>query len=275
MNKSLRAFAVSAALGACIVFMAPAAIRAARSITVPSGKIKTITAAMAKASNGDTVIVGPGIYCERVTVNPGVSLKAQILHKVTIDGGKRGTVVTLGKKSSISGFEIRNGAVGVFSKARGISITQCRIVGNRQTGVMCVRNIAKIEDNTIVFNGASGIQLYDVSATSGYISHNTIAYNGNHGIRVGGSSSVLIQNNIIAFNERYGISIDGQSKEVKVEANDLYRNVIGSPLIPPGNFSFDPGFAAPRLKMDFKTTAKDADDKKGLDNENIGVRNIY
>jgi hypothetical protein len=276
MSKSLKTFATTVALWACVACLASAtAALAARSITVPSGKIKTIGQAMAKASNGDTVIVGPGVYSERVVVNPGVSLKAQILHKVVIDGGKYGTVVTLAKKSSISGFEIRNGAIGVFSKARGISVTQCRIVNNWQTGVMCVRNLARIEDNTIVFNGASGIQLYDVSATSGFINHNTIAYNGNHGIRVGGVSSAVIENNIIAFNARFGVSQDAKAKEVKVAANDLYCNVVGSPLIPPGNFSFDPGFEAPRLKLDFRTTSKEAENKKGLDNETIGARTIY
>ena len=272
MRRSLKAFAT---IGACIALLMPVTSMAAKTITVPSGKITTISQAMAKASNGDTVVVGPGVYHECVMVNPGVSLKAQLLHKVVIDGGKYGTVVTLGKKSSISGFEIRNGSIGVFSKARMISITQCVIVNNWQTGIQCVRNIAKIEDNTIAFNGASGIQLYDVSTTSGLINHNTIAYNGNHGIRVGGASSVLIQNNIIAFNGRFGVSLDGKTKDVKMDANDLYCNIVGSPLMPPGNFSFDPEFESPRVKLDFKTTSKDAENKKGIDNENIGVRTIY
>jgi hypothetical protein len=272
MRRSIKAFAK---LGACIALLIPVTIWAARTITVPSGKIKTINQAMAKASNGDTIVVGPGVYRERLVVNPGVTLKAQILHKVTIDGGKYGTVVTLGKRGSISGFRICNGAIGVFSKARGVSITQCQVVNNRQTGIMCVRNIAKIEDNTIAFNGASGIELYDVTTTSGYINHNTIAYNGNNGIRVGGCSSAVIQNNIIAFNERLGISYDGKAKEVLVEANNFYRNMIGSPAISSNNFSFDPGFKDPRLKMDFKAVSKDAENKKGNDNENIGVRTIY
>lgn len=275
MSNSLKSFAVRAVIVAGIACMIPGTIWAAKTITVPSGKIKTISQAMAKASNNDTVIVGPGVYYERVVVNPGVSLKAQVLHKVTIDGGKYGTVVTLGKRASLSGFQVRNGAIGVFSKARSVSITQCRIVNNKQTGLMCVRNVAKIEDNTIAFNGASGIELFDVVTTSGFINHNTIAYNGNHGIRVGGRSSVVIQNNILAFNEHLGISFDGKAKEVIVETNNFYRNMIGSPLISSSNFSFDPGFKAPRLKMDFKPTSTEAENKKGNDNENIGVRTIY
>ena len=57
MSNSLRAFAARAVIVAGVAFMAPATIWAARTITVPSGKIKTINQAMAKASNGDTVIV--------------------------------------------------------------------------------------------------------------------------------------------------------------------------------------------------------------------------
>jgi hypothetical protein len=36
---------------------------------------------MAKASNGDTVVVGPGVYNERVVVSPGVTLKARMLQQ--------------------------------------------------------------------------------------------------------------------------------------------------------------------------------------------------
>jgi hypothetical protein len=263
------------ALSFCAMMWLPQNAFAGKSLVVPSEKMKTITAAMSKASNGDTIWVEDGVYGEHVVLNSGVTLKARSLHKAIIDGQKRVTVVTLGKKSSISGFEIRNGTIGVFSKSVGCAVTQCRIVNNYETGFMSVRNCARLEDNIIAFNGASGIQIYEARLTSGAISHNTIAYNGNHGIAVGGTSSALIENNIIAFNERYGISIEEKTKDLQVVSNDIYSNLIGAPPAPQGNFSFDPVFVSPRAKLDFKATSQEAENQKGSDNEKLGIRFIY
>ena len=260
---------------ALCAFMAPQNSFCGKSLVVPSEKLKTITDAMAKSASGDTIWVEDGVYGELVILNAGVALKARSMHKAIIDGGQHGTVVTMGKKSSISGFEIRGGTIGVFSKSFGCAITQCRIVNNVQTGIISVRNCAKIEDNIIAFNGASGIQIYDARQTNGTINHNTIAYNGNHGIAVGGTSSALIENNIIAFNERYGVSIQDKNKELRIVSNDIYGNLIGSPPPPPENFSFDPVFASPRSKLDFKATFQAEDIQKGSDNEKLGIRFIY
>ena len=191
---------------------------------------------MSKASAGDTIWVEDGVYGEHVVINSGVTLKARSIYKAIIDGQKRGTVVTMGKKSSISGFEIRNGTIGVFSKSFGCAVTQCRIVNNYETGVMSVRNCPKIEDNVIAFNGASGIQIFDARLMNGSIDHNTIAYNGNNGVSVNGTSSAAIENNIIAFNERFGVSVEDKSKELRVASNDIYGNLIGSPPRSSGKF---------------------------------------
>jgi hypothetical protein len=161
----------------CLVFTAPAVFAAGKSITVGTGSIPTIKLGLAKAGIGDTVWVEPGVYHENIMVNHGITLKSRMLYKAIIDGGKRGIAVTLARKTTISGFEIRNATIGVYAKSIGISISRCRIINNWQTGLICVRSLAKIEDNIIAFNGASGIQLYNVSASSGAINHNTIAYN--------------------------------------------------------------------------------------------------
>jgi hypothetical protein len=274
MNKRILNVAQCKIVLCAVLFTFPALVFAGgKSIDVPSGNIKTITGAMAKASNGDTIWVDAGIYHEKVIVNSGVALKSRAMFKAIIDGGKFGTVITLGKRASVSGFEIRNGTIGVFSKSQGVSITKCIIVNNYETGVMCVRNLAQIEDNVIAFNGASGIQLYNVSVGTGSVNHNTIAYNGNHGIAVGGNSPVTIQNNIIAFNERFGVRIQGdESKDLKIVSNDFYGNMIGSYPIPEDNFSFDPVFSSPRAKLDFNATSSSVENKKGLDNEILGTR---
>ncbi|MBN2036517.1 MAG: right-handed parallel beta-helix repeat-containing protein [Chitinispirillaceae bacterium] len=259
----------------CIAFFATTLFGAGKSVTVPSGKITTIKEGIAKAGRGDTVWVEPGVYREHVIVTQGVSLKSRELYKAVIDGGKHDIAVALSRKASISGFEIRNGTIGVHAKSLGISITRCRIVNNWQTGIVCVRSLARIEDNIIAFNGGSGIQLYNVSASTGIINHNTIAYNGNHGIALGGNAPVPIENNIIAFNERFGIIVKGNRKGLKIESNNVYGNFFGSPGPPPRNVSIDPEFSAPRTKMDFAIMSKELKKIKGSDNEHFGIRFIF
>ena len=263
------------ALVCCMVLWMPLNVFAGKSLVVPSEKMKTIAAAMSKASMGDTIWVEDGVYSELVTLNAGVALKARSMNKAVIDGGQRGTVVTLGKKSSISGFEIRNGTIGVFSKSVGCAVTQCRIVNNYETGIITVRNCPRIEDNVIAFNGASGIQIFDARLMNGSIGHNTIAYNGNHGIAVGGTSSMVIQNNIIAFNDRAGVMLQtDETKELNITSNNIFGNLIGAPPPPPGNFSFDPVFASPRARFDFTATSPSVENTKGSDNEILGTRFI-
>ncbi len=256
----------------CCAFLVPQSIDAGKLISVPSGKITTITQAMSRAGMGDTILVENGVYREHIVVNPGVVLKARSLHKAILNGGQQGTVVTLARKSSLSGFEIRNGTIGVFSKSTGISVQRCKILYNEQTGIMCIRNLARIEDNIIVFNGASGIQLYNVSPGVGGIDHNTIAYNGNNGISVSENSPVLIQNNLIVFNDRYGIALQGRTNDVRILSNDIFSNLPGAPSPPEGNFSFNPAFSSPRVKMDFTANSPTAQEQKGLDNEILGTR---
>jgi len=256
----------------CCVLLFPVFVFAGKSIDVPSGKYKTISEAMMAVTSGDTIWVEPGVYHERVVVYPGVALKSRTVFRAVIDGGQHGTVVTLGKRASITGFEVRNGTIGVFSKSVGNAVTRCRVIYNWQTGIMCVRNLAKIEDNIIAFNGASGIQLYQASASTGSVNHNTIVFNSNHGIAIGENSPATIQNNIIAFNERFGVAQQGKSRDLRIVSNDIFGNLIGAPPIPPENFSFDPGFSSPRIKLDFTATSKSAVNRKGADNEVLGAR---
>ena len=99
----------------------------AKIIRVPADAA-TITAALSAANKDDTVQVDPGIYKERIFVPASVVLLCKNPLKAVIDGNGRATIVTLGTSSTICGFEIRNGTIGVFSTSSNSTITQCRIV---------------------------------------------------------------------------------------------------------------------------------------------------
>ncbi len=244
----------------------------ASSISVPSRGVHTIGEAMIKAKAGDTVYTENGVYHERVFVKSGVALVSRIVYGAKLDGMGRGTVVTMGKNSSLSGFVVRNGTIGVFSNGAGNVIEKCRIINNWQTGIITVRHLPKIEDNVIAFNRASGIQGWDVRSTVASINHNTIAYNANHGIAMGGKSNIIVENNVVAYNERYGLKISEDSKDSEITKNNFYKNLTSWAKTPEGNYQFDPAFMAPRSKLDFKPDPAVCCKVKGSDNEDLGTR---
>jgi OOP family OmpA-OmpF porin len=259
--------------GICAVLcLAIGSAFAGEAISVPSVGVKKIGEAMINAKAGDTVFVDDGVYRELVFVKAGVSLVARNTFKAVIDGKGKGTVVTLSANSSISGFEIRNGTIGVLSREAGNAISNCRIVRNWATGIIAVRHLPKIEDNVIAFNRASGIQCWDVRSTNASINHNTIAFNANNGIALGGSCDVVIENNMITFNERNGIKHSAQSVRTQMVKNNLFGNLQLTKNTPEGNFSFDPKFSSPRVKMDFKVETDQPCCMYGSDNKILGSR---
>lgn len=244
----------------------------ARVLLVPSPGVTTITAAVVRAQSGDTVKVDDGIYRERVLLSQGIVLLARNQFGAIIDGGGRGTVLTLNRNNLVCGFEIRNGTIGLFSNNSGNVVKACRIVRNWQTGILVVRHLPHIEDNVIAFNRSSGIQGWDVRSTTSSVNHNTIAYNGNHGVALGGSSTILLENNVLAFNERFGLKVGSSMKDVRVVTNNFYRNAGQPGGIPDGNYSFDPAFISPHARLDFSSDTAHCCKYKGADNENLGTR---
>lgn len=243
-------------------------------ITIPNDRSPTITAALATVKKGDTIRVEAGIYKEHIFINPGVALLSQEPLKAVIDGSGRGTTVTMGSGSTISGFEIRNGTIGVFSTASGAHILQCRIDFNQQTGIMCVGNLPNIQDNIISFNKGSGIQGWDVRSTSASISHNTIGFNSNHGVAVGGNSSIILENNIIAFNDQFGIKPSEESVHMDLINNCFFQNTKFTSVLPDENFALDPVFVDP-AHGNFALGKDSQCIGRGSDNQNLGARLVY
>jgi nitrous oxidase accessory protein NosD len=266
INIASRLMVVSA-VSACFF-----ALWAGETISVPSVGITTINQAMIMAKNNDTIMVSDGTYPERIFLKSGVALIARNQFRAIIDGGGKGIVVSLGTRSTLRGFEIKNGTIGVFSKDADNVIVNCRIIGNWQTGLMCVRHLPKIEDNIIAFNRASGIQGWNLRSTSASINHNTIAFNQNHGIALGGICEVIVENNMITFNERLGIKLSHGSQKSQLNKNNIYGNLNISNKVPPENFAFDPKFTSPKVKMNFTVESKLPCCAYGSDNQILGSR---
>jgi hypothetical protein len=261
-----------ATLSAVMLIVLPSLLFAA-SISVPSNGIPTIAKAISKAQSGDTVWVEKGIYQENLFVGPGITLMSRSIYGAVIDGGGRGVSVTMASNCAINGFEIRNGSIGVFSSSAGNRILKCRITGNSQSGIMSVGNVPMIEDNIIAYNKGSGIQGWDVRSTMATINHNTIAYNSNHGLSLGGNSSIILENNIIAFNSQFAIKAEPLTVKITMTKNDVYENTTPTGSLPVDNLAADPLFIEP-LKMNFAMDKKSQCIGAGTDQKNIGSRVI-
>ena len=245
-------------------------------LNVPSADIPTISLGLIRARPGDTLLVEDGIYRERIFIKAGVTIKARNRHHAIIDGKGRGTVVQMGPNTTLIGFVVQNGTIGIFAKSAGITVQQCLVVKNWLTGVMSVRHLPLIEDNIIAYNRASGFQGWDIRSTVSSINHNTIAYNGNNGIACGGTSTLIIENNVIAYNERFAFKLSSVTeKNSKIISNNVYKNLPSLTKIPDGNYSFDPAFLSPRNEMNFNSNPKYCCQIKSANNENLGVRIIY
>ena len=245
-----------------------------RTIVVPSKEARSIARAMAAARMGDTVLVRDGVYREHVLVAPGVLLMAENPLKAVLDGRGRGNVVVMGNTSVISGFEIRNGTVGVYSEAAQAVIRRCRIINNHQSGVLSVGALPTIEDNFIVYNKGSGIQGWDVRTTSGSVNHNTIAFNSNHGVSLGGTTAITLENNIIAFNNQFGVKPSEETVRVELLNNNFFQNARMSTHLPSGNISADPQFVDPK-RLNFNLGAGSQSIGMSTDNQNLGARVLH
>jgi hypothetical protein len=246
-----------------------------RVIVVPSSQARSIKAAMAVARMGDTVRVKNGVYRERnLLIAPGVALIAENQFRAILDGRGRGRVVTMGNSSIISGFEIKNGTIGIYSESAQAVIKRCRITHNIQSGIVCVGALPVMEDNFIVYNRGSGIQGWDVRTTSGSINHNTIAFNANHGISLGGNTAITIENNIIAFNDQFGIKPVEETVRAELINNNFFQNARMWVNMPAGNVSSDPLFVDPKR---FNFNLMDGSESIGLgtDNQNLGARILH
>ena len=192
----------------------------AKIIHVPADQ-PTIQAGINAASNGDTVLVVPGMYKENVNFHgKAITLKSSGGAKVTIiDGGGVAPVLTFSSNetssSVLNGFTLQNGTSTFNSQYSGggifVSFASPTIKNNI------------IQNNTACAGGA-GIEVYFGSPL---IQGNTIKSNsqsgcsggGGGGIEAGGASTVRIIGNIIQ-NNSWGSSGGG-----------IFLNSVGSALI--------------------------------------------
>jgi len=233
-------------------------VRAQVTINVPADQ-PTIQGAINAAASGDTILVAPGTYSEKinfggkaivVTSSGGPSV-------TTIHGGANGSVVTFNTgetpSAQLSGFTIQNGFQNGLSGG-GISITGASptITGNTITGNHAAQGIGiyvdggspVIRDNLITGNnqagaGSSGLGGGGIAVSSGNpqiigntITNNSVSNGGSGGgISIAYFSSPLIQGNLIqgntAYNNGGGISSSSYDSPVVVQNVIISNSSLG------------------------------------------------
>lgn len=102
----------------------------------PGGPLPTVGAALTRAAAGDTVVVAPGVYRERLVIERPVTLIGE--GWPVVDGGGRGHVVEARAAVFIRGFVLRGSGARIDGGDAGILArgAPARIVGNRLEDVL-------------------------------------------------------------------------------------------------------------------------------------------
>ena len=194
----------------------PFATVTSRTLTVPDN-FPTIAAAIANASQGDTVYVKSGVYNENLIVDKAITVRGEDPASTFVigEGGvARGAKPVFNFKSSgatLSGFTIQsqNYSNPTFY-ASGINIggDNCVVTGNRIVGtyygIFCsVQSYLAISQNTILSTQKEGIRI--CGGTNNTISDNIIALNAQSGIALDGYEDTVIYNQLLSNNRGLGL----------------------------------------------------------------------
>lgn len=188
----------------------------AETLIVSEGE--SIQSAIAAASDGDTIEVGPGTYVENINFMGKAISVVGSGDSTVIDGNGQGTVVTFNSGEGpnsildsvrVTGGQATNGG-GIYVLNSSPTIVRNRVIRNRAVSTgsgICVSGFESrplILNNVIARNSVSngggdphGIQILSSSPT---VVNNTITLNDSNGIFITGNSNSTIMNNIIARN---------------------------------------------------------------------------
>ncbi|MCC6273929.1 MAG: nitrous oxide reductase family maturation protein NosD [Deltaproteobacteria bacterium] len=125
---------VGAAALLLLAVSAPANVAQAETLVVaPGSPFSTVGAAIGAAGSGDRIVVGPGLYRERILIDRPLSLQGD--PGAVIDGGGTGTVVSITKGPvEIRGFLLKSSGASLLEEDAGIKLTGaegCTVEDNR------------------------------------------------------------------------------------------------------------------------------------------------
>ena len=203
--------------------------------SAPSGLLQ---ARLDATPRGGTLVVSPGLYAGPLVIRGPLTVVAE--PGAVIDGGGRGSVVTIGGDDVVfRGFTIRNSGRDVTQEAAGITVTgnRHRIEANDVRDVYFGVHVGGgagtvVADNTIVpgvTHGARpghGISVWNMDDAR--ISRNRIA-EARDGIYLSFTNRVAVVGNVVT-RSRYGLH-SMYSQDARFEDNEAIDNLLGAALM--------------------------------------------
>ncbi len=211
----------------------------------PSQTFTTITAGIAAASAGDTILIDDGVYSEHLVVDKALTFESVNLGGAIIDGGGAGTLFNMKADATFKGLWLRNATLGIWQRNVGgvIFTVERLIVSNISNTAFIVDNSGAtvgggtIKNSTIVDTG-TGIWMDDAGTAevvNTIFDNVSVAYRFNHALGLHPDHNLL--NNVGT------VSIGGVSADpAQIIADPLfvnraagdYRLLEGSPGIDSG-----------------------------------------
>ena len=211
-------------------------------LTVGNGveaAFQSINQAAAAADAGDTILVKPGIYRERVILNKTVTLLAE--GSAVIDGGANGSVLTItadgcrveGFTIRGSGSDLKNNDAGMMIKSRNNYVINNLIEENifgiylfGSSGNKVLRNTIVGKNNLDESLRGNGIHLWN--ADENLIEGNTI-HGARDGLYFSYADSNIIKDNV-AYGQRFGVHYMYSSDNL-LQKNSLRNNKVGAMMM--------------------------------------------
>ena len=202
------------------------------------GPAHVLQARIDAAPRGSTLVVPAGVYHGSIVVRGPLTVVGE--HGATIDGGGRGSVVTIsGAQVVFRGFTVRNSGRDVTEEAAGIKVTgnDHRIEANELFDVYFGIHIgdgarAMVEGNRIrpgkqygarPGQGINAWQLRDSRIAGNHISE------ARDGIYLSFTKGVVVTSNVVT-QCRYGLH-SMYSQDARFEDNEVTRNLLGAALM--------------------------------------------
>jgi parallel beta-helix repeat protein len=218
--------------------------------------LRTVREALRLAEDGVRVRVAAGSYRE-IDLRPaaGVTVAGAGADATVIDGGGGNSVFDVRAADvTLTGLTVTGAAdVGIRGRADRLRVVDCRVIENRERGILLREGSDGLVFNSVVAgNGSSGIVIGSASsgATGVTVAQTTVYGNGGFGLAVGVDSAVAsaeaaLVNNVVAGNALKGVAFGDRSApsaQVGYNCNaDGYRNLAEPETDLPG----DPLLVAP------------------------------